>query len=171
MSAYICDKHHIVYLVKAAMSRRLNPGFHGPFTYVYDVDREKGTYQHDSLPSGDYDKAAEIANMLWRENIKSVSARYPGESSATLPGPVNVEFVIKSEDFWQNWETFNPVQVLKSIRCFNYQSCEHDDWEKSQAFAFLRALEVAAINALDGYEEAEWGAPESRQQLVAHGVI
>lgn len=97
--------------------------------------------------------------MLWRENIASVSARYPNESSATLPGPCNEDFVIRPSNCRNDFGLINPVQVLKSCDCYNYQSCEHEGWMASEAHAFIQALREAAIDALPGYEQAVWGAP------------
>lgn len=152
MSAYICEKHHITYLVSAAMSRSITRNY--GFSYYHNDHRH-------ALPPGDYAAAADLANMLWLENIKSVSHRYPGESSATLPGPIEAESVIESRDFshW-HWDRFDPVQVLKSIACYGYQSCEHPGWEESAAHAFCEALKSHCINSLPGYDAAVWGAPE-----------
>jgi hypothetical protein len=152
MSAYIVDKHHITYLIAAAFSRAILP-HGGGFTWYHQG-------QWHELPAGDYDRAAEVANLLWRENVASVSARYPNESSATLPGPIAKDFVIQPSDIRRLFETFDPVQVLKSCDCYEYQSCEHDGWEDSEAHNFIEGLGRRAISALPGYEAAEWGAPE-----------
>ncbi len=151
MSAYICDRNHIVYLVSAALSRTFRQGG-GDFYWYHNGESHR-------LSGGDYAYAAEVANMLWRENIKSVSHRYPGESSATLPGPVGEDFVIEADAF-PAFSHFDPLQVLQSIACFSYQTCEHDEWEDSEAFAFCEALKSAAIHALPGYDKTVWGAPE-----------
>jgi len=52
------------------------------------------------------------------------------------------------------------VQTLKAIACFDYQACETDDWQQSEAFAFCEALRDRAINKLPGYSEAKWGIDE-----------
>lgn len=143
------------------MSHRLNP-CGGSFRWVWDVDRKNGGYMDGQLACNDYKRAAEVANMLWQECIKSVSYRYPGETTETLPGVIGENYQITEADFDGPLfdADFSPVQVLKSIACYSYQSCEHDEWEDSEAFAFCRALEKHAIAILPGYEEAEWGAPE-----------
>lgn len=161
MSAYIVNRKHVLYIVGAAMSRAILPGCHGPFSWVWNRNREAGTYEYERLACNDYEKAVEVANMLWQENIKSVSHRYPGETTATLPGPVGENHTITIEDICHNhWPVFDPVQVIKAIHCYEYQTCEHPEWEQSQAFAFCKHLERAAIDVLPGYEDAEWGAPE-----------
>lgn len=153
MSAYICDKGHIIYLVAAAMAPRLNP-WGGPFRWSHDGKTH-------SLACNDFEAAKEAAMMLLLENIRSVSHRYPNDkSSASLPGATQDE-PITAGDFARAAFANNPspVQVLKSIACLEYQSCEHPGWTDSEAHAFLRALERRAINALPGYDEAAWGAP------------
>lgn len=160
MSAYICDKRHILYLIHAATSRRIMARG-GTFRWVWNCNRAAGSYESATLPCGDPDRAAEVANMLWRENVASVSARYPGESSGTLPGPRGGSFVITAADVCQPFEpTPDPVQVLKSCDCYSYQSCEHDGWPESEAHAFIQALQKAAWQSLPGYDKATWGAPE-----------
>jgi hypothetical protein len=159
MSAFIVDKNHILYMVQAAM--RLGHGhsqlrwfWSGPDGFLPDMQ--------DSLAVSDYTKAADVANMLWRENIASVSCRYPNESSNTLPGPKKQDFVITPDDFHMGlWSEYTPVRVLKACDCFEYQSCEHDGWKWSEALAFINALRNRAIECLPGYDEADWGAPKT----------
>jgi hypothetical protein len=95
MSAYIVDREHILYLVSSAMSGSI-VRHRGAFHWFH------GDKWHN-LHNTDYEKAADVANMLWRENIASVSARYPNESSATLPGPVGESFTITPNDI-STWE-------------------------------------------------------------------
>lgn len=152
MSAYIVDREHIAFLVCAAMSRSIS---RHTFTWYIKADQ-----RNEQLGSGDLEKAVEVANMLWLENIKSVSHRYPGESSATLPGPIGGEFVIEAKHLPLWWAGFKPVNVLKACDCYEYQSCEHDGWESSDACAFINRLRAAAWHSLAGYDDAAWGAPE-----------
>jgi hypothetical protein len=151
MSAYICDKEHIVYLVAAAMSKELNP--HGGHESWYH-----NSLRHE-LPRGDFDRASEVANMLWLENIKSVSYRYPNESGSTLPGPIGENFVITPADIPACLAEIKPVQVLKSCDCYAYQTCEHPEWKQSESHAFIQSLRSSAWHSLPGYDSAEWGAP------------
>lgn len=153
MSAYIVTPEHIIYLVDAAMSLASRRNDHAARWFW----GEPASWQE--APLGNFERAAEVANMLLRENILSVSHRYPGESSATLPGRKGGPSVITAYQFTAFTPEPDPVQVLKSIRCLEYQSCEHPGWEQSEAHAFLRALERLAIGALPGFEEAVWGAP------------
>lgn len=152
MSAYIVSKKHIVFIVAAAMSPRILR-HSSAFRWYWDLPNEN---QCGELRPGDAERAAEVANMLWMENVKSVAARYPNESSATLPGPVGEDFVITPSDIKFCLPDVGVVPVLKAIHGLEYQSCEHDGWRKSEAYSFLKSLEGALIRTLPGYEDAEW---------------
>lgn len=158
MSAYICDKNHILYLVSAAACPQLKR-YGGNFRWFHKATSHE-------LPADDFAAMADAANMLLRANIKSVSYRYPNESSATLPGPNGGVDAITDRDFGWHWDVFQPVQVLKSIACYTYQSCEHPGWEDSEAHAFVHRLRLTAIDRLSGYEDAIWGAPKPNRQLL-----
>ena len=102
--------------------------------------------------------------MLWDENFASINARYPD----TIDNPENSPGVIteaesgfvygKHEDLFLY--SIDPAQVLKSCDCLEYQSCEHDGWEDSQAHAFLVSLRGSTWRHVPGYDDAEWGAPK-----------
>lgn len=145
MSAYIVSREHIAYIAGAAISPLVDG--------VY--------YNNKKLPRGDIDGALKAGRMLWEQNIKSVKHRYPGNDD--LPGPIGEDFNLRESDLFV-FHKFEPVQVLKSIRCLAYQSCEDDGWNESEAKAFLDGLTAQAIAALPGYEAAEWGAPQRGQQ-------
>jgi hypothetical protein len=155
MSAYIVEENHIIYLVAAALSRRINRGSHGKFTWWNGEAKEISHYD----PAG----AAAFASELWKENVKSVNHRYPND-----PAPIDLFTIApqKIDDMLHGWD-FEPVQVLKAISCLNYQSCEHPEWETSNAHAFLEGLKNAAIASLAGYSEAAWGSPKTRHQIRA----
>ncbi len=157
MSAYIVDRDHIVYLVEAGVHRGITRNIS-----LYWTGTKGGTPDIKRLRYGDYDRMAEIASTLWRENVRSVSYRYPGEGADTLPGPVGEDYEITTDDFGTlraGW-SFEPVQVLKAIDCYIYQSCEHPEFYDSEAYDYCRALRSAAIHALPGYDDASWGAPK-----------
>lgn len=150
MSAYIVSHDHIRYLVDAAMSRRITQ--HGN---VY--------WNGSPFYETDYQLAAEIGQALWDENVASVNCRYPSNHE-------------DRRDYGQHRSIagmeFDPVQIIKACHCYEYQSCEHGGWNGSKAERFIKSLEKAAIRALDGYNDAEWGAPEfpsKRQPRVFTG--
>ena len=85
MSAYVVSKNHILFLVMAAMSHRDFSWWDGQ--------------QHHRLRDGESEEAAKVANMLWKENVKSVQYRYRGEDESTLPSDGDRRTVFIASDF------------------------------------------------------------------------
>ena len=157
MSAYVVDLNHINYLINAALE--VGEGYQ---TFSFYHKDTSGILQHYELTT---DSASEYGQMLLDENIRSVSHRYGNDDGIPeqLPGPIDqTEVYIYN---WNHYDGYRPVQVFKAIRCLNYQSCEHNSWEDSQAFAFLDALTIATISRIQGYDSAEWGSPEPNRSI------
>lgn len=94
--------------------------------------------------------ATEIGRILLTENERSVSHRYPGD--VDLPGTIGEE----AADY-----TFRPVDpvpaplaILKACECFDYQSCETDDYRDSEACKIVDVIRSRAISRLPGYSNA-----------------
>jgi hypothetical protein len=86
-----------------------------------------------------------LGATLWAENHKSVGYRYSHKE--TMP-PYR---------FTRRAVPLTPVELLKAVACFEYQSCEHKGWEKSEAHKACAEIRNIAINALPGYADAPWG--------------
>lgn len=160
MSAYIVDIAHVRYLLAAA----LHTAERGDAFRWY----HNGT--HYELHHGDLERAAVIGQMLWSENVRSVTHRYPDSADAgDLPGPVEhgehagYGYAHRA---WTDPTAFAPAQILKACHCYEYQSCEHDGWEASEAHAFCESLRRSAERMVPGYESAAWGAPPERTGVV-----
>ena len=152
MSAFVVDREHISYLVAAAESRTIGSRYGDSFSWYH-----KKSGNRISLN----DNTRKVGQMLWNQNIKSVKYCYPDCEGNDLPGPIGEDFNFHSTDLTGKWffRSFDPVQVLKSCKCYAYQSCEDPEWEESEAFNFIESLQDSAISALPGYEEAKWGGP------------
>ena len=152
MSAYVVDLNHINYLINAALE---TGDGHQTFRF----------YHNHKWHEVELDNADKYGQMLLDENTRSVSYRYGNEDNTPeqLPGPVD-ESPIYSYT-WNHYDGFKPAQVFQSIRCLNYQSCEHESWESSAAYAFLQALTLATIGRVPGFDSAEWGAPEPNKSI------
>lgn len=151
MSAYIVDREHVRYLVTAAASPVLFM-HHGHLAWVWNIDREAGTYERADLRCCDYDEAARVGQMVWAANVASVRHRYP--DCDELPGPLDRDY-----NYGAHRDSRLPVtsgRVLKACAGFEYQSCEHPGWPTSEAKAFIEALRAAAWRQVDGYDEAPW---------------
>lgn len=83
-----------------------------------------------------------IANVLMRENIRSVNWRY-GERTK-----------IRKVIFGENYVHAHPHQLIQWLRCLDYQSCERDDYEKSEAYRLNLQMRVDmfdhVVNLKDG---------------------
>lgn len=143
MSAFIVGREHVRYLVNAAL-RVTNPG--------YNLSWRTADGPWKTLRPGDIAEASRVGQMLWDENVKSVAYRYPNDARDELPGPVGETFEY-GEHALRMGPRPEPAQIVKAARCLAYQSCEHPEWEASEACAFLDALKDAAVSAmLDDHE-------------------
>jgi len=148
MSAYMVSRKHIQYMVEAGFR---HPGHHWNLSWYWNGSRSE-------MRAGDYTEAERAGQMLWDENRKSIEARYPDcvDNPENMPGPIGESFEYgrhKHSDVLG----IDPVKTLKLIACYEYQACEHDGWEASEAHAYCQALRRSAINALPGYDDAPWG--------------
>lgn len=143
MSAWVVSKAHINAMVHAGLSVRYRP-----LTW-YPKDK--------SGPKClTYENASEIGQMLLRECIASVSYRYKDNELTNLPGVSDAEWMIPFQ-YKRMVNSPTLVEALKNISCYEYQSCEHPEWENSEAHCFCQALRHNTIDQLPGYDEAPWG--------------
>lgn len=128
MSAYVVHPYHINALVSWAGLQAIQ------FRY-----RWRGAW----LPvAGDEQRIAEV---LWRENVRSVNHLYREDEPAD---GFFFRFVAPA--------LHSPVQIIKACHCLAYQSCECDDWPETEARAILDAIEAHAVRRLPGYDAARW---------------
>ena len=150
MSAYIVDRNHIRFLVASALHVNERGRFHD---YGFRWHDGKSGHQLDQY------NATRIGQMLWDECINSVKYRYPEPNEHGLPGPIEETFIYEHIPPGPSFEP-TPAQIIKAVRCYQYQSCEHPEWETSSAHAFCNELIMGITSLLPDYEEAPWGAPE-----------
>lgn len=162
MSAYICNPDHIKALAIYAANRN-HTGIKVDPRYVRGLDKAPQVEAFDGALRGlhnlnNYELATLYANVMYAENIRSVSARYPNDSFDDLPGlvekPRSIE--ITSRDFINPQYKLKSVSILKMCSCLEYQSCETDDWESTVAYRLIDSIRAAAIRSLPGYEDAPW---------------
>lgn len=135
MSAFVVSREHITRLVNIALVAAIDSGRTQPDPY-------------------------DLGRMLWAENLKSVKARYPNDTDGNRPGPIDFHdcdvdaytFGLMS-DFCS---TFDPVEMLKLINCYEYQTCEHKEWKESESFRWCQQMKHYLITQLPGYDEAKW---------------
>ena len=151
MSAYVVQKTHIDALIGAALQASIG---HGAFRW-YTGTRAGGDILAHELTDLNAD---ETGAMLWEENRRSVAFRYNGEAV----GAVIVPFVHAIAHV----PPIDPVRVLKAIRGYEYQTCEHPEWESSSAKAFCDSLTAHMVTKLRGYDDAKWEVTHLSQIAV-----
>jgi hypothetical protein len=171
MSAYVVGRAHIDALVRVALEGPSDrapqyPGDGWTFDGFYnDEDGEQVRYDVDRLAADD------LGRMLWIENVRSVAARYPEDDSDSRPGPADFTDT-EAETYTYPRGPLSPrhltaVEALVALSGYEYQACEHPEWEGSAARAFCDALRHAVIRALPGYDTADtW---EVREPAVRGG--
>lgn len=142
MSAWVVSKRHIDAMVQAGLETARRDG--GEFTYYH------GTRRCEL----DGDSADRVGAMLWEENKRSVDYRY-SETNEREPYT------------FQRRPSLAPVVILKALDCYEYQSCEHDAWNTSEARAYCEALRKALISELPGYNAAPWGLDEAEREVAS----
>jgi hypothetical protein len=78
--------------------------------------------------------------MLWRENVVSVAYRY---NLATRDATELAEYERDVDAYTFTPCAFTPREIDEGIDCLDYQSCEHDGWEASEACKLLQQLRAA----------------------------
>ena len=168
MSAFIVNKTHLDYLITAG----LKYGVHGALSWFAPAEEAptEPTHQRgEPWGPGALTEAAtrrreltsetadHVGAMLAAENRRSVDHRY--DENELEDFYTFTHYPESGERGSAGRPRLDPVQVLKAISCYEYQSCEHPEWEQSEAHDFCRVLRHAAVNALPGYDDAAWEVP------------
>ena len=145
MSAYIVSKAHISAILRAAAARRapLHDGHQ---------QRDPMWWKHDYLRE---DRLDEVGRMLLGQCVASVHYRYEDEAPEDLPSPCDNEWLTPYE-YIPVGRMPTPVEALKLLACYEYQSCENPGWPQTEAHEFCQALRNHLVRELPGYEEASW---------------
>lgn len=142
MSAYVCSDAQFKALAIFAVRKDDCGRIHVDPSYV-DGARDVAGKTSSII-------ATRYAAMLLAENVRSVRHRYPDDDG-------NYDEVRVSAAEVLNTGELSPVVILKQCANLDYQSCETNDWETTNAFKLLQRIKYAAIRNLPGYDEAPWG--------------
>jgi hypothetical protein len=146
MSAFVVDKTHIDLLVRAAdeYGRR---GTGSGFRYWKTDDGTFGGVW------GELDRYAEELPS-YQDHLEKVTPSQFGQillrDAGELPGPIDA-YYIGPYIYEDPGVLPTPEQVFNLIDCLDYQSCETDDWETTQAATILRTLRETVCRHVDGY--------------------
>lgn len=88
----------------------------------------------------------EIGRVLWHENHVSVNRRYR-ENTPTPP-----------YTYRRPTRKIDPSGLLYAVACYDYQSCEHEEWEDSDAYRWTSTLRAA----LEAHPDVDTAPPFGR---------
>lgn len=139
MSAYILQDDTFDLLVTAGL-------------YGVGIDGGLRVYHEGNIITYNrYEHADILGTILKTANYDSVNYRY--KESTEVEG-----YRYKSEGISQylGGKVIPWGQVLKSARCYEYQSCETPEWDKSLAKAIVDAITMKVCGFIAEQDNAEW---------------
>lgn len=136
MSAFILEDDTIDLLVTAGM---MGDGEHYTLRLYH-----AGEFMQYSK----YEDADKVGMILKTANYESVNYRY---RESTEVGTYNYRPTTEIGGMFISWG-----QVLKSLNCYEYQSCEHPEWETSLAKGICSAIRNKVCRAIADATETEW---------------
>ncbi len=182
MSAFMVSKAHVDLIVQAAIAGTSEHGRLRSEPFNWYADGERHVLEIGCEPDQrSYGAAVRdehiLGELLVRENVRSVEGRYPDTNGdrGDLPGPLDAYYMgpYVFEPYRRSGQRLcvagmpeaicapcSAGELAKAIRCYEYQSCEHAEWESSQAHAICEALLSECVEALPGYGSAPWGVDE-----------
>jgi hypothetical protein len=141
MSAFLVSEAHIDVLIDAAKQ------FAGRGS---DRLRWYWGNQWRELVPGENETA--VGRMLLAENARSVGHRYREAQS-----PAALTYTYRRSGRLD----YTIAEANKTVACYNYQTCEPDDYEKTEAFAFVQALKDALLRSVGMPDATPWGWEEA----------
>jgi hypothetical protein len=124
---------------------------------VYNILNVQGTYNFlkNSVLKDAGLTPTKIGRILLKENVKSYAYRYEEKPEPSYHNSYEYD---KTKYFEWGGDDAHLVQVLASIRHYEYQACEHPRYNSSRAKKVIKALQSAVIRELT--ENKVWGSPD-----------
>lgn len=89
----------------------------------------------------------EIGEILLNENIESIRFRYPDDRENYMGFEIDERAAFLRPAL---------VQIVKAANCLEYQSCEHNDYQQSEAYRMTKAVSALALRLLSIAEKRLW---------------
>ena len=86
----------------------------------------------------------QAGEMLIKENCRSLNSRYDDD-----PEKISYPFVFKRQNY-------DKKDIYGCTACYNYQACESEDYELTEAAEFIRYVQQRLLLSFIG-EEYPWG--------------
>jgi hypothetical protein len=140
MSAYLVDSNDFAVIAQHAF-KSMRPHY----------------YNLDSRLEIEIEDAPALAVLLAQENIKSLEHRYPSEPAGGFLSHKDqtvTDFLAEvSQKARRLQGHFNPAHIKRVLGSYEYQSCEHPDYYKSDAYHVVRSLKDRLLDTLcEAYE-------------------
>lgn len=140
MSAFVLSNKNYDFVLSALIDR-----MRGDYIYVND--------EHLQLKAGNQRSGFEknltlVGNLLRNANIASVDYRYREKSSKYD------EYTFKYTHYSLKDKI---ITALKILDCYDYQSCEIPDYDKTEACRVVNIIRKTLIASLPEYDSAPWG--------------
>jgi hypothetical protein len=93
----------------------------------------------------------QVVDLLVKENIKSLQSRYPdswfsfffspdeAENKETIKEKIQA-YIAEATAYAMTPSTDKAIDMIGYIKCYRYQSCEHDGWVDSDAYWITQNL-------------------------------
>lgn len=104
--------------------------------------------------------ASEIKRELLLENIASIEARYPQDRGSSSRD------IAPFSPIYLDGQQASYLDVLGAARCYRYQSCESDTWEKSYAHAIIEGIISYCIQELSA-GKWEYDRPADSPRVIS----
>ncbi len=131
MSAFILSNKHINVLVNAVIN------------IANQNDGHIQILNDDKIKLFTLDEAGQA---LIDQNYRSYNTRYNIDNLEQTP-------IYK---FYYEAKAYKGVQILKACSCYDYQSCETNDYYETDAHKIIDDIRHLTISNLPGYDDAEW---------------
>lgn len=142
MSAFIVDNNHINVIVS---------WFINPVSSQQAWIKVGDDYNHLTR-----ENAAQVAQILMIQNVRSVDSRYKEENG------YNYEF-----KYITNAKAYSIGEIAMALDGLEYQSCETDDYYQTNAYEIIGMLRKCLLNTLYTKEGADtWAIHEVKQRKV-----
>lgn len=106
---------------------------------------------------------AVVFNHLLQENVNSLQARYPDSSDMWSAADSYRLRRSAQVSRWVNYRPFGQGHLVGMVRGYEYQSCEHDGWDKSVAYQIcqqIRQLLLQDLESRDCGDRTNWASYE-----------
>ena len=144
MSAYLVEDEHVKQLAAFACNGDQSDLQHLARWHGGDAFSHAGHIQANEF-------ATYLANVLLAENYRSLAAKYDDDDKPHA--------VIVTTGEVMRMATVPAVKIFLPLQCFEYQACESEDWEQTDAYKLCDAIRRIAMKRLPEYGDGNWGAP------------